>query len=410
VPDSYFGLVLIKLYPAKESITDMIKTGYRSLFGGSAGLAALVIILFALSGCEDPGSYGDVDPVVFGRLQVHQSSSAPPMNDVSNDIWFDALTGGIYVSDSAFVADSADSVPVSLKAIKTASHFYLRASWGETPSVLNRTYSVWQQPVVHLFKTDTTWQDDTILVSVDTVFDTWNRRSLKVDTIPDLINGGFIYDTTQLEQDRFAVIWDVGNNGAEQADCRSMCHIPGDVSINGHRMFTTGGGNVDVWHWQAGTTDPVRLAQDEYWSADGRIEDAATQEIFSSNYDTINLMPIYVHQDSNQVSREFLYADETIPFDPARTWADGVRIPGYILHEIANVSTGSNADIDCFSTFNRTSGRWTVLMRRALDTTNDDDIDFSSIASGDSVMASIAFMDHSDTTHYGSRPFYIIFP
>jgi hypothetical protein len=56
------------------------------------------------------------------------------------------------------------------------------------------------------------------------------------------------------------------------------------------------------------------------------------------------------------------------------------------------------------------NGRWMVLMRRALTTGHADDIDIASIASGDSIMVTVAFMDHSDSTHNGSRPFYIVFP
>jgi hypothetical protein len=214
-------------------------------------------------------------------------------------------------------------------------------------------------------------------------------------------------------QDRFAIIWDGGANGDEGADCRTMCHAVGDTTPNGDRMYLDGAGWVDVWHWQAGTTDPVLLAEDEYWTAQGRNPDLFTQEIYTKNYDNQLLQPIYMRNNAAVNDTVFnyepiLHADEAVPFDSTLVWFNRARVPGYVVHDNA---AGSIADVKCFSGFNRMNGRWMVLMRRALNTGNImDDFDFSSIAPGDSVMATIAFMDHDDDMHYGSRPFYIVFP
>ncbi len=373
---------------------------FRRLFYAMALLAAPVIVAALVIGCENPGSYGKAEKVVYGRVVVYSSSVEPPMDDPYHDLWWETITGGIFVNDSAFVADTAttfDSLPVSVKAIKTPEYLFIRAEWVENALVSWRTYSVWQHPDMHLLKLDY----DSVGHVIDTIYDTWARRSIRVDTIKN------IYDTTWLEQDRFAIIWDMGDNGDEKADCRSMCHAVGDTTISGDRMYTTGGGHVDVWHWQAGTTDPVFLAQDEYWSVDGRQTDAYGQEIYTLNYDADRLKPIYMNRDSTKIGKPFLHAVDAEPFDSSRIWLNKVLIPGYVVHDNAS---GSIADVASFSAFNRTSGRWMVLLRRALNTGNSDDLDLSAIASGDSVMVSLAFMDHSDTTHYCSRPFYIVFP
>lgn len=389
----------------------MTKSGYKSIFF-PAILAALAITLLIITGCEDPGSYGDTKPVIFGRVAVYPSATEPPMDDPRHDIWAETVTGGIVVSDSAFVTDTSDSAEIDsmtvlVEAIATDEYLYLKAQW------VDRSYNVWHRPAVHSLSVDTNvvppdtiidslvvpW--DTVIVppdtTLDTLIDSWNRSSVKVSGA----------DTTWLEQDRFAIIWDAGINGDEKSDCRSMCHAVGDTSINGDRMFTTGGGLVDVWHWQAAMTDPVLLAQDEYWNADGRNADPDDQAIYSNNYDPVALKPIYTHYDSTRFFKPFLHADDTVTFDPLRVWKNNVDIPAHILHDNAS---GSVADVKCFSSFNRMNGTWLVLMRRALTTIDPNDIDFDAIASRDSVLVTLAVMNHDGDRHFCSRPFYVVFP
>jgi len=111
--------------------------------------------------------------------------------------------------------------------------------------------------------------------------------------------------------------------------------------------------------------------------------------------------------DTTRVSQPFLHAYDTVTYDTTRKWGSGVKIPAHIVHDDAS---GSIADVDCFSSFNRMDGTWLVLMRRALTTNDLDDINFNNLAPGDSVLVTIATMDHSNSRHFCSRPFYIVFP
>jgi len=374
-------------------------------------LAVLAITLIFITGCEDPGSYGDTKPVVYGRVTVYPSAIEPPMDDPSHDIWGETVTGGIIVSDSAFVTDTSDSAEIDsmivrVEAIITDEYLYLKALWFGQPNSLKRSYDVWQRPAVSSYdiKYTTDTLIDTLVTPPDTTIDTtnvdttvyWNRKSFK-----------FITDTTWLEQDRFAIIWDAGVNGDEKADCRSMCHAVGDTSINGDRMFTTGGGQVDVWHWQAGMTDPVFLAEDEFWNAEGQNPDPADQEIYSNNFDPLASRPLNMHRDSTQFFKPFLHATDAVPFDTARFWPNNANIPAHIVHDNA---AGSIADVKCFSSYNIMNGTWLLLMRRALTTIDPNDINFASLAAHDSVLVTLAVMNHSSNSHYCSRPFYIVFP
>jgi len=351
---------------------------------------------FMFFGCEDPGSYGQVEPLIYDRVLVHSSATAPAMDNTRDPLWNDAKTTAIFASDSAF-ADSIpviDSLPIYIKAIKTSDYLYLRVRWGENAVINYRSYSVWPNPMI-------------FNISVNNSGDTsryWTRRPTQTIYTDTLLTD------TQIvwhDQDRFAVIWNTGDNGSEGADCRTMCHAVADTTLTGDRMYTSGGGHADVWHWQAATTDPVFLAEDEYWSPEGRNPDAYAQPIFDVNYDTVNFLPISMNEDSTQRKKPFLHLDDAIPFDSNYSWTNLDSIPGYVVNDNA---TGSIADVNAYSSYSRTDGSWMVVMRRRLNTGNPDDLNLSSIQPGDSVMVTMAFMNNATSVHHGSRPFYIVFP
>ncbi len=362
-----------------------------SLLAGLLGLA--------FWGCEDPGSYGQVEPLTFGRVVVRPSAVEPSMDNPRDTIWNDATTTAIFASDSAFVGDTSavDSLPIYIKAIKTSEYLYLRVRWGENAVINFRNYSVWPNPMLYHYKlvVDSETGDSSIT-------EYWTRESKNI-----------VYDSSHTDstiywhdQDRFAVIWNTGDNGSEGADCRTMCHAVADP-VTGDRMYTSGGGHADVWHWQAATTDPAYLAQDEYWGPEGRTVDAFAQPIFDANYDSVLFVPLSMNEDPAQRLTPFLHLADAIPFDSAYSWVNADSIPGYVVNDNAS---GSIADVQAYSSYNRMDGSWMVVMRRLLDTGNTDDFDLSSVQPGDSVMVTMAFMNNSPAVHHGSRPFYIVFP
>jgi hypothetical protein len=262
---------------------------------------------------------------------------------------------------------------------------------------------------------------DTIVVNDTTVDTSWTQQqgfvlTIAVDTITDPDDTNIIigFDTTRsnsgYDQDRLAIMWDVGDNGVEGADCASMCHDPSDTTVLGHRMYTTGGGHVDVWHWQAATSDPVLLARDEYWSDQGRESDAVVRDLTISNYDSLNQQPLNMHVNDTTFTGRFLHADEAVAFQPVTAgyeWPDNYRMPGFVIDDNAS---GSVTDVSSYSRWNQSLGRWEVILSRSLSTGNADDIDFSGIAAGDSVQVTIAVMDNAGRLHSGTIPFYFIFP
>jgi hypothetical protein len=344
----------------------------------SSLLVAIAALVFFLTGCEGDNFLSQEGLETPGRLPLLRTSTAPPMDDPRDKIWDRAYAGLIDVSD-VDPAGSLVAQTIQLKGIISQGRLYLRAQWEDG------SYSAHPNPLVHLIEVDSGIPPD----PPDTN-DFWKR-------IP----------SSESDQDRFSVIWDVGNNGTEGSDCYSMCHADDDRSPAGDRMYTTGGGNVDVWHWMAANADPVLLAQDEYWSANGRDLDAPGEAIAQSNFDQADEQPFVTHEDQTAFFGNFLKSTDTVSYETAISWPDSFSVPGYWLD--VN-SSGSVTDIASYSSYNTSTGEWLVLLSRALNTGHTDDIDLTQVPSGDSILITVAVMNNSGEKHVGSGPFFVIFP
>ena len=234
----------------------------------------------------------------------------------------------------------------------------------------------------------------------------WHYNNPPADSTVIIDSMYYEYFNSGMDQDRVAIMWDMGDNGTEGANCMTMCH---DVAnpATGDFMYTSDGGHVDVWHWQAALTNPVYYAADEYWTDSGRAGDNLTTPIYETNWN--GTRPIYMHQtDSLYKGKSYLLKTEAIAFDTAQGfWPNGYIMPAFVLN---SMPSGSGADIDSYSWYNRNTGAWSVLMSRKLNTGYADDVDLSQIAAGDSVMTSIAVMDNATAIHYiNEEPVYFIF-
>ncbi|MCP4568868.1 MAG: hypothetical protein GY841_14935 [FCB group bacterium] len=388
-------------------------------------LAAAIMVSF---GCSDPGRYDETTTSIAGRVVVYESVTVPPMDDPKDDIWDKPLIGAITVGEDADYSDLLGQKTVAVQAIIAENRLYLRAEWNDNTHNIRPNYIIHSRDTLRdSLEVDTAvianWARTTIpyftAVVTDTVLcdslpDTTDCTSGEMVIVIDTIE---VASSDSLGQDHFSIMWDVGDNGdylsgGEASDCRTMCHRVGNYSPLGHRMYTTGGGHVDVWNWQSGITDPVLLASDEYWSSQGREVDFHTQLIADTNWNSLDEVPVYSHQTDSAFDGSTLFADEAVTFDEAIDYPDNYIMPGYVLHKEVLGPGASIADVEAFSTWNWSNyiGRWQVVLSRALSTGESDDIDFSTIASGDSVLVTISVANDGNRFHSGSKPFYIVFP
>lgn len=355
---------------------------FVNIFSGILWLGLVVFV----TGCTDPGSPLEGTISSLNRLEVYYSENSPRWDDPEDDIWDNALTGAIDLGKDGYPDDFDTINACLLKAVVANDSIFMRARWADF------TRSIVPNPIILLGELDLdTTSTDPLVVDTSIIDKEWFRNPT--------ISGDSWYD-----QDRFSLMWDMGDNGSEGADCLTMCHETGHPT-SGDRMYTTGGGHVDVWQWLAAMSDPIFKTRDEYWSETGRASDAG-DSLAISNYNAAKVQPFYAHSDGPTSVKILLYGDAVVEFDSTLTWLPGYSMPGYVLQKSV---AGSTADISGFSYYSSSSRTWTVVMARPLNTGHADDIDLSQVSRGDSVMVSIAATNNADRIHSGSKPFYVIF-
>ncbi|GAB4508115.1 MAG: hypothetical protein Tsb0026_06100 [Sulfuricaulis sp.] len=139
------------------------------------------------------------------------------------------------------------------------------------------------------------------------------------------------------------------------------------------------GGFVDLVQWRAHRSNPVGMADDGY-VLEWRNFDAGKNP-FASNLDKETKQPKFMFDakkfgakavSAKQVGKKDNYLIKgvnAVSFDPKAGWKEGDMLPRYILS--ASDASGSAADNKAGGKWK--NGRWTVVLTRPLDLTNDDD-------------------------------------
>ena len=294
-------------------------------------LLVSAVSILAFWGCDNSSSGGSS----FVGVDVASVTNGPTIDGIGNDAaWNNADAFDITVGESSDYQNAFGQIDVTMKAVQDGEYVYFLASWEDASENIDK--HMWTYA-------NGAWEEEG-------------------------------------NEDRIYFMWDTGLNGTEGADCSSMCHAP-----DPGKMWTTGGGWVDVWHWKAARTNPVNLADDKYFNGDyqesdgtvavdgGRHGDAKTIGIYSDNIE--NGMPKYSGPitDGHYIIIP-VGSDESAltPFvDNSTTQA--MNIPGYIVNENAD---GSRSDVSAKGVWN--NGVWTVELKRRLNTGNPgDDVIFT---------------------------------
>lgn len=172
---------------------------------------------------------------------------------------------------------------------------------------------------------------------------------------------------------------------------------------------------LDLWHWRAHLSNPLRRADDQNvaWY---RLYDSG-ETLYFSNWDLANQQPRWMFDperapapalrwedvsgtQGGPTSPFFLAEEAAVPFDPDHAWQEGDVIPGQVLRE----SPDSRAEIRVQGRGRWADGEWDVTLVRALDTGHplEDKILL------DQGVYSVAFSVHRDARasrwHYVSLP------
>lgn len=198
------------------------------------------------------------------------------------------------------------------------------------------------------------------------------------------------------QEDGFGLLW-APDGAYPRFSCSYACHIS-DFGVSGanfhasNRMRLTQEGRwLDLWNWKAARTGRFGFADDRYLDGNGMQGDTPG-ELFSENsraraeHDP-TLQPL---AEGDQP----IYDAEGLPigseFRPA-----GSTAPGYLTER----PLGGRADIAAVADYR--AGRWTVILRRALDTGDPHDIRF---VPGDpaGTVFGLSVMDDTLKEHYAS--------
>ena len=202
-------------------------------------------------------------------------------------------------------------------------------------------------------------------------------------------------NTGQLE-DGLGLMWDAKGQFNEFT-CSYACHI-NDFGVNKSSFHATTkmrlgkpGHWLDLWNWKAARTALHGFADDRYLDDRGMHGDLPG-ELFTENSivktSAGDELKVFSDDDAPVYDAEQRPVDES--YHPP-----GATAPGYLVKR----PVGDRADVKAVTIYE--NDRWVVVLRRALNTGNPNDVVF---VPGDEVGVGfgIALMDHTLFEHYAS--------
>jgi hypothetical protein len=201
------------------------------------------------------------------------------------------------------------------------------------------------------------------------------------DATDSVLKNAWTWDGESFEksgnEDRIMLVWPIQNN-AEFASqgCGAACHNSADSTDEWYMGSDSEAVTYDAWHWKAARTNPVGYADDKWWGLQtdpddyesSRHGDSRDGDHYANNKNENGDGPIFM--SGADLTSSFIISGDEIDLDTSVLSAGDV-IPGYII----NRPDGSRGDIDAVGVWE--NGRWVVVLRRMLNTGNEDDVVFN---------------------------------
>jgi L-rhamnose mutarotase len=183
------------------------------------------------------------------------------------------------------------------------------------------------------------------------------------------------------DENRLGVVWEINRiDKFANKGCAVLCHS--ESKNNKEWYFSTNSERekADLWHWKAVRSGPVGYTEDGYIIANpskkpekGRKRDAGNGTKAKSNRTKDKLKPSHMQDPSKSPSiSDSLLVAEAVEIKDYSIFKEGDEIPGYMLYPEWK---DSFADIATTGVWK--GGKWTVVMRRKLQTGYDDDVQFN---------------------------------
>ena len=132
----------------------------------------------------------------------------------------------------------------------------------------------------------------------------------------------------------------------------------------------------DAWQWKAARTNPVDQVDDKWWGVQedpndvesSRHGDSKESGGYSNNRNDEQTGPNFMH--GSDLSASYILEGEEVAVD-TNILEKGMIVPGYIV----SPAIGSRGDVAAKGVW--IDGKWVVVIKRQLDTGNDDDVMFN---------------------------------
>jgi len=291
--------------------------------------------------------------LILGDLPVHwwwrtlaagriPAADAPPA-DLASLPWNDAQPLKIHLANGQ--AFKGGQTKVTLQALHDGNELFVKAQWLDDQQ--DRRYLPWRK-----------------------VSGGWRQMA----TGP---TGGPLFDECRYYEDKFALAFPIAPDWQfDRFGCAACCHA------GGGRAYGYKGSNrpLDVWHWKATRTDPVGQADDKYWSEVdfqakdvGRHGDPKKSGGYQKNIAESGAHPAFLPRDFSALGGGIIPAESAVEYteEAAAKLPEGTTVPGIV----ASAFVGDRGDIRCRSSHK--DGRWTLYLRRKLDTGSPCDVKFS---------------------------------
>lgn len=370
----------------------VLKNNNRRNIGLVLGVSLLVMALvlaYPLPAENDNGTRGVGGTITSAIVEV-----APTLDgDGSDAVWDEAET--ITIS----------TININLKSVYTDTDIYFLAQWS-----------------------DTTEDSAKKLWTFDSGTSEWGQSG---------------------DEDRIVFSWNIGDSvvNFNSNGCLELCHLAIGGNASRNAMSTNSAGEMmDFWHWKAARSNPVGYADDKWmdddaatdqeWNEDdhdaaeaahhgdsktgGHYADNKQELSFTDDPGNSTKIPKYWEpgasgDDAKSITNFDMDADEVLGVDEVFTngtlfnATDGVylepdtatEIPGYTVKR----PVGSRGDIEVAGVY--ASGKWTLEIKRALDTTNSDDIQFDDL-SAEYYFSVALFDDEGGISHSYSNDVYVL--
>lgn len=359
---------------------------HKQLLVGLTILLAVIIVYF---GCSKRG-----DPiVVVGDMVVNVKYLSTPPN-VNGDIiidsaWEKAEEASIRVGEDTVFTNQFSLRIVGVRAISDSQNLYMRFNWVDS--------SKSDKP--GFWRYDTTSGSGCRAWTHNAVASHGDCTEIDNQLLPRWDN-----------EDALAMFIDFGNNLSDKANCRAACHDSAN-SIGSRHYTAILAGNIDGWVWRAGRTEPMGLAEDQFWGPQQK-DDSHTDTLYRRNALADGGTPRWMHVGGAASTRRIstLLTSDTVVLDQsaAQGWAVDDSIPGYVLDPNWNTGNTSSYDVKAKALYDASTSRWTLVLWRKLKTSyTTEDVDFTD--GRKEYQATLAIMDHTNQRHSGSKPFMIKF-